>query len=91
MMKVLETTRKSYEDEIAALNRTYAEEQARKAEATSEYHKVVDSIEEQYRDRRDELTSEKKARIKELMDSHAGDKESLNEALREEFGFEHVE
>tara|TARA_Y100000593_G_scaffold92446_1_gene184112 strand:+ start:39 stop:452 length:414 start_codon:yes stop_codon:yes gene_type:complete len=91
MMKVLDTTRRSYEAEIDALNKTHAEEQAKKAEAVDEYHKVIDSIEEQYEEQRDELTFEKRARIKELVDSHAGDKESLNQALQEEFGFQHVE
>ena len=91
MMKVLDTTRRSYEAEIDALNKTHAEEQAKKAEAVDEYHKVIDSIEEQYEEQKDELTFEKRARIKELVDSHAGDKESLNQALQEEFGFQHVE
>jgi len=91
MMKVLDTARKSYEAEIDALSKTHAEEQAKKAEAIDEYHKVVDSIEERYREKRDELTFEKRARIKELVDSHAGDQESLDRALQEEFGFEHVE
>ncbi len=91
MLKVLETTRKSYEDEIEAINKTHAEEQQRKAEAVEQYQKVMDSIEVRYQNERDKLTFEKRARIKELVDSHAGNKESLNEALKEEFGFEYVE
>jgi hypothetical protein len=91
MMKVLETTRKSYQAEIDALNKTHAEEQAKKAEAIDEYHKVVDLIEEQYKEQRDKLTFEKKARIKELIASHGSDRTAFDKALREEFGFEHVE
>ena len=91
MLKVLETTRKSYEDEIDAINSTHAEEQRKKSEAVDRYHRVIDSIESQYKNQKDKLTFEKRARIKELVDSHANDKESLNEALKGEFGFEYVE
>ena len=91
MMKVLETTRQSYEDEIDVLNKTHAEEQERKTEAIDEYHKVVDSIEEKYQEEKRELDSKKRDRIKELVDSYDGDREGLNAALKEEFGFEHVE
>ena len=91
MLKVLETTRKSYQDEIDVLNKTHAEEQQKKAEAVDEYHKVIESIESRYRGEKDKLTFEKRARIKELVDSHTGDKQSLNDALKGEFGFEYVE
>ena len=91
MLKVLETSRKSYEDEIDVLNKTHAEEQKRKAEAVDEYHRLIDTIENRYKNEKDKLTFEKRARIKELVDSYSGDKESLNNALKEEFGFEHVE
>mgnify|MGYP003123995036 CR=1 FL=1 len=91
MLKVLEATRKSYEDEINVLNETHAAEQQKKAAAVEEYHRVIESIESQYQNERDKLTFEKRARIKELVDSYAGDKESLNEALKGEFGFEYVE
>jgi len=91
MLKVLETTRKSYEAEINVLNETHAAEQKRKAEAVDEYHKVIESIESQYQGEKDKLTFEKRARIKELVDSYADDKQSLNEALKGEFGFEYVE
>ena len=90
MMNVLETTRKGYEDEIAAINKTHNEEQRRKSEALEEYHRVIESIENQHKEARDELTLEKRARIKELVDSYKDDKEGFNRALSEEFGFQHV-
>ena len=91
VLKVLQASRKSYEDEIEVLNKTHAEEQKRKAEAVDEYHKLLSSIEENYKNEKDNLTFEKRARIKELIESYGGDKESLNSALMEEFGFEYVE
>tara|TARA_R110000737_G_scaffold251921_2_gene261516 strand:- start:65 stop:478 length:414 start_codon:yes stop_codon:yes gene_type:complete len=91
MLKVLQTSRKSYEDEVEVLNKTHAEEQKRKAAAVDEYHKLLGSIEKKYKNEKDKLTFEKRARIKELIESYGGDKESLNNALMEEFGFEYVE
>lgn len=91
MLKVLKTTRKSYEDEIRVLNETHAEEQRKKAEAVDRYHSVIGSIESQYKNEKHKLTFEKRARIKELVDSHAEDRESLNDALKGEFGFEYIE
>ena len=91
MLKVLQTSRKSYEDEVEVLNKTHAEEQKKKAAAIDEYHKLLGSIEKKYKNEKDKLTFEKRARIKELIESYGGDKESLNNALMEEFGFEYVE
>jgi len=91
MLKVLQTSRKSYEDEVEVLNKTHAEEQKRKAAAVDEYHKLLGSIEKKYKNEKDKLTFEKRVRIKELIESYGGDKESLNNALMEEFGFEYVE
>ena len=91
MMKVMEAARKSYEDELDVINRTHAEEREKKAEALDDYHSVIDSIEEKYQEEKRELSSEKKDRIKKLVDSYDGDRKGLNSALKEEFGFEHVE
>tara|TARA_R110000744_G_scaffold19511_1_gene51513 strand:+ start:339 stop:752 length:414 start_codon:yes stop_codon:yes gene_type:complete len=91
MLKVLQTSRKSYEDEVEVLNKTHAEEQKKKAAAIDEYHKLLGSIEKKYKNEKDKLTFEKRVRIKELIESYGGDKESLNNALMEEFGFEYVE
>ena len=91
MLKVIEVSRKSYEDEIEVLNRTHEEEQKKKAEAIERYHHILDSIEEKYKEQSDKLTFEKRARIKQLVDSYGNDREVLNEALKDEFGFEYVE
>ncbi len=91
MMKVLETARKSYEDEMAAVNKTHEDEIRKRDEAIQKYNDLIDSIEEQYAEDRDKLSQEKKERIRELIDSHGSDKTALDKALREEFGFEYVE
>lgn len=91
MMKVLDAARKSYKDEVDILNKTHEDEKERQAQATEEYIALIGSIESKYEDQKDSLTFEKRARIKELVDSHRGDREALNSALKEEFGFEHVE
>ena len=63
----------------------------KKAEAIERYHHILDSIEEKYKEQSDKLTFEKRARIKQLVDSYGNDREVLNEALKDEFGFEYVE
>ena len=90
MLKVLDAARQSYEDEIDVLNKTHQEELEKRSEAISKYQDLISSIEEQYEGQKDQLTFEKRARIKELIESFHGDQESLNNALKEEFGFEHV-
>lgn len=91
MMKVLETAKKSYEDEMAAVNKTHEDEIKRRDEAIEKYNSLIDSIEEKYEDDKAALTQEKKDRIRELVESHSTDKSALDDALREEFGFEHLE
>ena len=91
MLKVLETSRKSYEDEIGVLNKTHEKEQKRKAEAMEKYHHILGSIEENYKEQSDKLTFEKRTRIKQLVDSYGDDQDLLNEVLKDEFGFEYVE
>ena len=91
MLKVLDAARQSYEDEIDVLNKTHEEELKKRTQAISKYQELISSIEEQYEEQKDQLTFEKRARIKELIDSFHDDQEALNNALKEEFGFEHVQ
>ena len=90
-LKVLETARNSYQEEIDAVNKTHEEEIRKRDEAIERYNSVLDSIEQNYEESKEKLTFEKRARIKELIDSHGSDKSALNDALKEEFGFEYVE
>ena len=90
-IKVLDAARKSYHDEIDAVNSTHEEEIRKRDEAVERYNGILDSIQKNYENSKDQLTFEKRARIKELVDSHGADKSALDEALKEEFGFEHVE
>jgi len=90
MLKVLDAARQSYEDEVDILNKTHQEELEKRSQAISKSQEFITSIEEQYEDQKDQLTFEKRARIKELIESFHDDQESLNNALKEEFGFEHV-
>jgi t-SNARE complex subunit (syntaxin) len=89
-LEVLERTQKSYQEEIDVLSRTHEEELRRQKEAISTYNQVIDSIEEESKAKKENLTFEKRARIKELVDSYHEDPNSLNSALQEEFGFTYV-
>ena len=90
-LKVLDAARKSYHAEIDAVNKTHEDEIERRDKAIEQYNSVLSSIHENYEESKDQLTFEKRARIKELVDSYGTDKSALNEALKEEFGFEHIE
>jgi len=89
-LEVLEKARKSYEQEIEVLSRTHEEELRKQKEAISTYNQVIESIEEESKAKKENLTFEKRARIKELVDSYHEDPNSLNSALQEEFGFTYV-
>lgn len=90
-LKVLDAARTSYHDEIDAVNKTHEDEIKKRDEAIERYNNVLNSIHENYEESKDKLTFERRARIKELVDSYGTDKSALNEALKEEFGFEYVE
>ena len=90
-LEVLEKTRKSYEEEMNVLSRTHEEELRKQKEAISTYNQVIRTIEEESEAKKESLTFEKRARIRELVDSYHEDPNSLNSALQEEFGFTYVE
>ncbi len=91
MLKVLETTRQSYEDEISALNETHEEEVEKITLAAKDYQRVISDLDKNYKEQTGKLTFEKRERIQELMDLHYHDKEAFSDAVEKEFGFKYVE
>jgi uncharacterized membrane protein len=91
MLKVLETTRQSYEDEISALNETHEKEIEKIELSIKDYQRVISDLDKNYKEQTGKLTFEKRERVQQLMDMHYHDKEAFSEAIEEEFGFKYVE
>ena len=91
MLKVLETTRQSYEDEISALNETHEKEIEKIELSVKDYQRVISNLDKNYKEQTGKLTFEKRERVQQLMDMHYHDKEAFSDAIEEEFGFKYVE
>ena len=86
--KVLETQRLAHKAEIAALNKSFDEERKKKDENLKKYQEVLRQIEQEYADRREAISANKKKRIKEIVEEHGDDPQKLAELVKESFGFE---
>ena len=86
--KVLETQRLAHKAEIAALNKSFDEERKKKDENLKKYQEILRQIEQEYADRRETISANKKKRIKEIVEEHGDDPQKLAELIKENFGFE---
>ena len=86
--KVLETQRLAHKAEVAALNNSFDEERKKKDENLKKYQEVLRQIEQEYADRREAISANKKKRIKEIIEEHGDDPQKLAELVKESFGFE---
>ena len=86
--KVLETQRLAHKAEVAALNNSFDEERKKKDENLKKYQEVLRQIEQEYADRREAISANKKKRIKEIVEEHGDDPQKLAELVKESFGFE---
>ena len=86
--KVLETQRLAHKAEIAALNKSFDEERKKKDENLKKYQEILRQIEQEYADRRETISANKKKRIKEIVEEHGDDPQKLAELVKESFGFE---
>ena len=86
--KIIEAQRQAHEAEIESLNKAFSEERKKKDENLKKYQEVMRQIELEYAERREVLSTNKKKRIKEIVDSHGDDPQKLAELVKENFGFE---
>ena len=86
--KVLETQRLAHKAEIAALNKSFDEERKKKDENLKKYQEILRQIEQEYADRREAISANKKKRVKEIVEEHGDDPQKLAELIKENFGFE---
>tara|TARA_Y100000296_G_C4990034_1_gene164924 strand:- start:15 stop:434 length:420 start_codon:yes stop_codon:yes gene_type:complete len=86
--KVLEAQRLAHKAEIDALNKSFDEERKKKDENLKKYQEILRQIEQEYADRREAISANKKKRVKEIVEEHGDDPQKLAELIKENFGFE---
>lgn len=89
---VLEESKKAHQAEIDSINKAHAEQIQKRDENLKRYQEVMKQIEQEYAERREALSANKKKKIKEIVDNHGNDPQKLAELVKDNFGFEiHVE
>ena len=90
VLGVLESSRKSYEDQINVLKETHAREINKRDKALEQYEDVVRMLEIEYAANRESLSSTKKKKIKEYVEKFDKDPAGLTAVLEEQFGIRYT-
>ena len=85
---MLSASREAHKAEIDALNKSHADVLRKRKENLERYKEIIASLDAMHREENERLTSEKKKRVREIVDEHGDDTEKLAELLSETFGFE---
>jgi len=91
LIKAYDSTVKSYETQLEALNQSYQRELERKEEALQEYQEKMVEIEKEYSDFRENVEEQKADRVVELTEIRHSNPDVLIEEIETAFGFEHVQ
>ena len=86
--KMLSASREAHKAEIDALNKSHTDVLRKRKENLERYKEIIASLDAMHREENERLTSEKKKRVREIVDEHGDDTEKLAELLSETFGFE---
>jgi ABC-type transporter lipoprotein component MlaA len=84
------SSRKSYEDQIEAINQAHKEEIEKRDAVIQEYTKIVKAIEEEYAENRRVLEDRKKKEVKKLVEEYVDKPDELAKMIGEKFGFSYV-
>ena len=84
------SSRKSYEDQIEAINQAHKEEIEKRDAVIQEYTKIVKAIEEEYAENRRVLEDRKKKEVKKLVEEYVYKPDELAKMIGEKFGFSYV-
>ena len=84
------SSRKSYEDQIEAINQAHKEEIEKRDIVIQEYTKIVKAIEEEYAENRRVLEDRKKKEVKKLVEEYVDKPDELAKMIGEKFGFSYV-
>jgi hypothetical protein len=89
-LEVLETSRKSFEDQIGVLKKTHADEIGKRDKILEKYEDVVRALELEYAANREILSNTKKKKVKEYVREFDEDPAGLALILEETFGIKYV-
>jgi hypothetical protein len=89
-LEVLESSRKSYEEQIDVLKETHAGEIDKRDKILKQYEDVVNALELEYAVNRETLSNAKKKKIKEYVKKFDEDPAGLTAILEEKFGIRYI-
>lgn len=89
-LEVLESSQKSYEEQLRVLNETHARELEKRDKALVQYEEILNVLELEYAEREETLSDEKRERIKEYVEKFDDDPAGLVALLEEKFGIKYT-
>jgi len=89
--KILENTIDNYKKEMEVLQNSNEKEKEQTQEALKLRDESLARLEREFENREESLSSEKRARYLELLETLSEDPEMVNRAIEEEFGFTYEE
>ena len=89
VIDAFEGQRESYKKEMETLNDIHKKEAEEKKKVLEAYNENLKVLEEEYADRNESLSSEKKKELKKLIEESYNDPEKLAKELANLYGFEH--
>ena len=89
--EVLKIRSESYEAQIEVINKSHAEEIEKRDEILRKYSETIKQIEEEYERKNEELDNKKRKAVKEIVEKHYNDPDTLAKMIGKRFGFEYTE
>jgi vacuolar-type H+-ATPase subunit H len=86
--KILEITKQSHKAEVDAINKSHAEVLKKRDESLKKYQEIMRQLEQEHAERREVISSDKKKRVKQIVEDSGDDPQKLAEMLKDTFGFE---
>ena len=86
--KMLADARDAHKAEVAALEEAYAQAIKEREDNLKKYQLTLELIEKKLEEESQQITSQQKQRVKEIINEAKDDPNKLAELIKEEFGFE---
>jgi hypothetical protein len=90
LLKIVDTQKKSYEKQKAAIENAQKEKKEAKLRIEKEYEEVTEKIEQEYAKMNKEISNRQKTIIKKTVKKFHSDPDALAKELSEKFGIQHV-
>ena len=88
--EVLKVQEDAHQKELDVLNGAHAKEIALRDKALIKYHEIIDRIEKDYENKKEELSDKKREEVKKLVAENSEDPSNLSKLLAERFGISHI-